>query len=45
MTTSEFLSYLLERDASRKLAVELADICRARAARSQAAAEPKLVRA
>ena len=43
MTTSEFFSYLLERDASRKLAIELADIYRARAALIQAAAESHLV--
>ena len=44
MTTSEFFSYLLEQDASHKLAVELADIYRARIALSQAVAE-KIVRA
>jgi hypothetical protein len=36
MTASEFFAYLLERDASRKLAVELTDIYRTRAALSQA---------
>ena len=45
MTTSEFFSYLLERDASRTLAVELADVYRARVALSQGAAESNLVRA
>ncbi len=45
MTTSEFFSYLLGRDASRKLAVELADICRARAALSRPAPETNRVSA
>jgi hypothetical protein len=45
MTTAEFFSYLLEQDASHKLAVELADIYRARIALSQTAVESSRVQA
>jgi len=43
MTITEFFSYLLDRDASRNLALELVEICKVRARVSQGTADSNLV--
>jgi hypothetical protein len=43
MTITEFFSYLLDRDSSHELALELADIYRFRVRQSRRAAESELV--
>jgi hypothetical protein len=43
MTIKEFLSYLLDREASRDLARELVEICKVRARRTRVAADSNLV--
>jgi hypothetical protein len=43
MTVTEFFSYLLDRDATRDLALELVEICTVRESVSQATADSNLV--